>query len=382
MNIKSLLLGSAAALVAVSGAQAADAIVAAEPEPMEYVRVCDAFGTGYFYIPGTETCLKIGGYVRAQIDGRSDFDIDGLPTTVDRAGGYKTNTRGKLQISAKSDTELGTLTSVINMEANSNAVGNAFYLDETFIELGGLRVGYFYNYFDNGLPGETVLSDGGPLGDFGGYIGGDTLNNSIRYTFDGGAFQAYIQGDFFNAQGDGYTTNWKTETTGDDELGLNAMIAGKFGGVAVDLFGAYDFDYDDGVIASTLAAEIGPGTLGIFGVYSFGPTRYWDFSEWSVGAEYAIKVSDRLSITPGAQYWSNIVPLYGSSDYSGGDAWRVGVTADYEITTNLNLKATVNYTDVDLDGTVVNLGTAAAPANFVAGDGDRWEGFLRLQRSF
>ena len=68
MNIKSLLLGSAAALAVVSGAQAADAIVAAEPEPMEYVRVCDAFGTGYFYIPGTETCLKIGGYVRAHIE--------------------------------------------------------------------------------------------------------------------------------------------------------------------------------------------------------------------------------------------------------------------------------------------------------------------------
>ncbi len=66
MNIKSLLLGSAAALAAVSGAQAADAIVAAEPEPMEYVRVCDAFGTGYFYIPGTETCLKIGGFIRVQ----------------------------------------------------------------------------------------------------------------------------------------------------------------------------------------------------------------------------------------------------------------------------------------------------------------------------
>ena len=81
MNIKSLLLGSAAALAAVSGAQAADAIVAAEPEPMEYVRVCDAFGTGYFYIPGTETCLKIGGYVRFQtnfvtddVDGTSDWD--------------------------------------------------------------------------------------------------------------------------------------------------------------------------------------------------------------------------------------------------------------------------------------------------------------------
>ncbi|CDN91351.1 Porin [Agrobacterium tumefaciens] len=68
MNIKSLLIGSAAALAAVSGAQAADAIVAAEPEPLEYVRVCDAFGTGFFYIPGTETCLKFGGYIRFQTD--------------------------------------------------------------------------------------------------------------------------------------------------------------------------------------------------------------------------------------------------------------------------------------------------------------------------
>ena len=57
MNIKSLLIGSAAALVAVSGARAADAVVA-EPEAVEYVRVCDAYGAGFFYIPGTETCLK------------------------------------------------------------------------------------------------------------------------------------------------------------------------------------------------------------------------------------------------------------------------------------------------------------------------------------
>ena len=62
MNIKSLLIGSAAALAAVSGAQAADAIVAAAPEPMDYVKVCDAFGTGYFYIPGTETCLRLAAW--------------------------------------------------------------------------------------------------------------------------------------------------------------------------------------------------------------------------------------------------------------------------------------------------------------------------------
>ncbi|RQP03902.1 MAG: porin, partial [Paracoccus sp. BP8] len=37
MTIRKILLGSAASLVAISGAQAADAIVAPEPEAVEYV---------------------------------------------------------------------------------------------------------------------------------------------------------------------------------------------------------------------------------------------------------------------------------------------------------------------------------------------------------
>src|SRR5690606_20371697 len=74
MNIKAILLASAAATVAVSGAQAADAIVIAEPEPMEYVRICDAYGAGYFYTPGTETCLRVSGWVRYQIDGSPSVD--------------------------------------------------------------------------------------------------------------------------------------------------------------------------------------------------------------------------------------------------------------------------------------------------------------------
>ncbi len=67
MNIRSLLLGSAAALAAATSANAADAVFAPEPEPVEYVRVCDAYGAGFFYIPGTETCLQISGYVWYQI---------------------------------------------------------------------------------------------------------------------------------------------------------------------------------------------------------------------------------------------------------------------------------------------------------------------------
>jgi hypothetical protein len=60
--VKSLLLGSAAGLLTVAGAQAAD-LPTRKSAPVEYVRICDAYGAGFFYIPGTDTCLKVGGLV-------------------------------------------------------------------------------------------------------------------------------------------------------------------------------------------------------------------------------------------------------------------------------------------------------------------------------
>ncbi|TJV27652.1 MAG: porin, partial [Mesorhizobium sp.] len=113
MNIKSLLLGSAAALVAVSGARAADAVVVAEPEPAEYVRICDVYGAGYFYIPGTETCLRIGGYVRYDIgvgdvgsfDGAENFDVE----DGDIQDTYYKQARFNLKTWTGQETELGTL---------------------------------------------------------------------------------------------------------------------------------------------------------------------------------------------------------------------------------------------------------------------------------
>src|SRR6266699_6422773 len=60
--VKSLLLGTAAGFVAVAGAQAADMPVKAA---VEYVKICNLYGDGFFYLPGTETCIRIGGSVQA-----------------------------------------------------------------------------------------------------------------------------------------------------------------------------------------------------------------------------------------------------------------------------------------------------------------------------
>ena len=63
--MKSLILSSAAGLVVVSGAQAADLPLKAKA--VEYVKVCSLYGAGFYYIPGTDTCLKLGGYMRADL---------------------------------------------------------------------------------------------------------------------------------------------------------------------------------------------------------------------------------------------------------------------------------------------------------------------------
>ena len=42
------------------------------------MRICDAYGAGFFFIPGTETCLRVGGYVRFEMQytpGRDVFAV-------------------------------------------------------------------------------------------------------------------------------------------------------------------------------------------------------------------------------------------------------------------------------------------------------------------
>ncbi len=54
-------------LTSVQMSHAADAVVVAEPEPAEHVRICDAYGVGFFYIPGTENCLRISGFTQYDV---------------------------------------------------------------------------------------------------------------------------------------------------------------------------------------------------------------------------------------------------------------------------------------------------------------------------
>ena len=63
--INRAVLGTAACLVASSGGQAADLPVKAKA--VEYARICSLYGNGFYFIPGTDTCIKLGGYLRADV---------------------------------------------------------------------------------------------------------------------------------------------------------------------------------------------------------------------------------------------------------------------------------------------------------------------------
>jgi hypothetical protein len=340
MNIRMVLLTSAAAMAAAaSPVFAADAIVAAEPEAVEYVRVCDAYGTGYFYIPGTETCLKIGGYLR--------FEVYGGPNQ-NGSSDWNARTRAQVSFTAKSDTEYGPLTGVIVLRNNGDNSSTTSTLDSAYIDIAGLRAGLFYSWWDDDLSGEPdVLSS---------Y---QTLHNSVRYQYENGDFYAGISVDELE---DGAQKGFAVRT-GSNNFGVAAAIGGKAGAFSYQVIGGYDTDTEEGAVRAIVYADLGPGTLGLAGVYASGINSYYDESEWTVAAEYAAKITDKWTITPMAQYFGNYGHNATNTDFSSNDAWKVGVTVDYQIVDNLYAKATVDYTDVDNEDSVT-------------------KGFFRLQRAF
>ncbi|MCW2309356.1 porin [Rhodobium gokarnense] len=154
MKIKSLLLGAAGAL-AITGAQAADLPVA--PEPVDYVRVCDAFGTGFFYIPGTETCLRVGGRIRA------DYYVWGTDVTYDRSANAlgvfgsargrnnnysSTRARAYLRLDSRTNTEFGLLRTYAQVYWTADSYGGTnTTMDYGFIQWGGLTAGRTDSFF-------------------------------------------------------------------------------------------------------------------------------------------------------------------------------------------------------------------------------------------
>ena len=356
MNIKSLLLGSAAALVAVSGARAADVVVA-EPEPVEYVRVCDAYGEGYFYIPGTETCMRISGYVRGEIKGgdnvyarqRGDIDRDT----------YAWRSRATLRFHTASETELGTLRTFVELRSqwDDGHDSNGGQLRFAFIELGGLRVGldesifnHWTGYFGN-VVNDDVLT---PMA--------YTRTNVISYTFNAdNGFSAILGLEQGNDDADSYGYDYRFDGNVFDPKGKK--LSGKIddytpnvvGGVkfvqgwgGVSIVGAYDAYYEEWAAKARLDLNVtDQWSLWVMGGYKSADDYY------AKDDTYGVRTYTNPSNVLGTKYgvYRQINSIYG--DW-GGD-WAVWGGTTFKFNNKTSFNAQVAYDDTDTFAASVNV---------------------------
>ncbi len=235
--VKSLLLGSVAVLVAVAGALAADVPVPAKPA--EYVKVCSLYGAGFWYVPGTDTCMKLGAYVRAQVEwGAGDGGIpigDGTQAAAGRFTRSDTSDlnyryRAVASLDLRTQTEYGTLRSYANVGTqitssaswggtspalNTSNNNNNIDADRAFIQFAGLIAGRYRSVFDiNALTPYSL--DTSRVAGSGDVTAPGTLGLAYRVSF-----------------GDGFSARVALEDPGSTQIGRGRftanLAAGAFG---------------------------------------------------------------------------------------------------------------------------------------------------------
>jgi hypothetical protein len=393
MNIKSLLLGSAAALIAVSGARAADAVVVAEPEPAEYVKICDVYGAGYFYIPGTETCLRIGGYVRYDIGVGDAGSFDGVNHVPDAMGNgthstFEKQARFTLKTWTGQETELGTLKTYTETRINfgnnggdytttgPNAVSpskasnwqghnKGISLNFAWIQLGGLRVGKDESAYDTfiGYAGNVINDTIVPYGGF------DT--NVVQYYFDAG---------------NGFSAVASLEE-GYGSFSIDSYVPHVVGGVkytqgwgAVTGVVAYDSAYESVAGKARLDVNLS-SALSLFGMVGYGQDS--KLNQFNGGRGMYKTWAGKWAFWVGGTYKFNEKTSF-NLQVSGDQEKNYGVAANvaYDVVPGFTVTAEVDYNHFgqydDWAAGNPTVGGNWVGANKVNSVG----GILRFQRSF
>src|SRR6267154_800238 len=205
--VKRVLLGSAAGVFAAAGAQAAD--LAVKAKPVEYVKVCSLYGAGFWYVPGTDTCIKIGAFVKLQLhehmNSGGPFLMGAAANGAGDAGGrsdrvdtsqFSFNNRSAVSFDMRTQTEYGTLRSYFDafFQTQSSNVGtnqlSSIVIGNTrgFIQFAGFTAGRMRSFFDMYFQGTYAFA--------GQRFGGDTAPNGIigaAYTWQfGGGLSASL----------------------------------------------------------------------------------------------------------------------------------------------------------------------------------------------
>ena len=390
MTMKAIFLGTAAGLMAVGAASAAD-LPMTKAEAVEYVKVCNEFGEGFFYIPGTDTCLKIAGEVRADYEFNSRDSRDEDVTQFD--------SEARVKWDARTSTEWGILRSYIQLNFNYEAGSVKTTVDKAFIQWGPLTAGKaqsFFGLYDADYANTIFASYYGPQGNanlfaytavFG---GGFSATLSIE---DGRDHRTALYNDDFDIS-TGYGGQSIPDIVGNIRLEQGwgkVMLSGAFHETRYPV----PIDSDYGFAAALGAAVNLPFAAGAYialeGAYANGATQYvtggggHDHSYsvladdtdagtgWSITGEIGASVTPALTLVAFGSYVdvdSLDADGLGSQLLEGSfTSWVAGANATYTLTPGLTIAGEVSYTDSDYD----NLDDEGS---------DEWSGGVRIKRTF
>ncbi|MEM1049472.1 MAG: porin [Pseudomonadota bacterium] len=407
MKLKSLVLG-AAGIFAVTGAQAADLPPA--PEPVDYVRVCDAFGSGFFFIPGTDSCLRLRGRLRTEI--RYRFQDSGDPIQFGISSGIRAHNplfmraRGYWGWDHRTNTDIGLVRAFfrgyLDFDTGDADGTPSLHLDFAFIQIGGLTVGFadlavepvYQEYtlehaFDlSGFSDETVIAQyvysfgngfsiaalifDPSTGSFGstarnGNYGGlraPSAGASITYDGSIGTFRlAGIIQDLRPSQvGVG---NALAGFPGSSEHGIGWGIGGS-GDINIP-FGTntrigFNVQYSDGIVA-WLHDNLG-GFFPVVADFHESAASLNKSSGWSAGLGFTTQIAARTTFNVSGSY----VDLNQSNGFLDVEVIDAAANIQYRLTDNLVLTAEGAYRNVDLSGGI--------------GSSDAFSTILRAQLDF
>ncbi|WP_342362203.1 porin [Terrarubrum flagellatum] len=330
--VKSLLLGSAAGIAAVASASAAD-LPSRKAAPAEYVKVCSAYGAGFFYIPGTDVCLKVGGFARYQMQYSQPFAAHASP--------FGTRAQGRLELDARNPTAYGTLRAFVRVDVavrtgnersgsafrqgyaidvvgNGNTTGGANYaaandsgwagrsqtqviLDKAFVQWGGFVAGRTTSLFDFNKSPEIIGTI--PMSSLG-------TTNVLGYiaTFGSGFYASVSAEDAI----------WRRQALSNAGVGVNGAVGGAgndlAGGSAVSYYGGSrmpDIVAALGVEQSWGAAQVSAAVHQI-PVVGIGGANVNSKYGWAVQGGVMINLP---MLAPGDYLWVNAAYADGAMSY-------------------------------------------------------------------
>lgn len=369
--MKSLILGSAAAFVG-AGAQAADLPVKAKA--VEYVKICSLYGAGFYYIPGSDTCLRMSGYVRADLMLNTNVDYDapnnGVAGAQNRLSNYyTTRSRLGLYFDTRTATEYGTVrtywygafsytggvysgagTTALNGATSGPSGGTTLSVFDAFVQFAGFTFGKALSQFSTPwaqYPANNFELPGG---------GGWDRVNQITYTADFGqgiTASVSAQDQFVHD-----TTNiWNVSGATVAGLATGAYGANDFGGTrAPDLVAMVRVDQAWGLFQASVAAHDNHAAY-------YGATELTGHpnDKWGWAAQLALSINniptgagDSINVsgvyTNGAsrynfqQYLSTTYAMYGGSNLPGAyQSLGIGGVSDSVFVAGAGQELTTTY---------------------------------------